>query len=108
MFLPNIAAESLFLHLIPSLKGVRSNRRLCQDELTTLLMIIETGSVMIAMPYGAMRTFVKYTRPIMIGKAQSATSREEKEKAEIIFDKFKNGKKLSTEELLLLQKYDIN
>jgi hypothetical protein len=36
-------------------------------------MIIETGSVMIAMPYGAMRTFVKYTRPIMIGKAQSAT-----------------------------------
>ena len=35
-------------------------------------------------------------------------SREEKEKAEIIFDKFKNGKKLSTEELLLLQKYDIN
>ncbi len=35
-------------------------------------------------------------------------SREEKEKAEIIFYKFKNGKKLSTEELLLLQKYDIN
>lgn len=33
---------------------------------------------------------------------------EEKEKAEIIFDKFKHGKKLSTEELLLLQKYDIN
>ena len=38
----------------------------------------------------------------------SKGSREEKEKAEIIFDKFKNGKKLSTEELLLLQKYDIN
>ncbi len=35
-------------------------------------------------------------------------NREEKEKAEIIFDKFKHGKKLSTEELLLLQKYDIN
>jgi len=35
-------------------------------------------------------------------------NREEKEKAEVIFDKFKNGKKLSTEELLLLQKYDIN
>ena len=35
-------------------------------------------------------------------------STEEKEKAEIIFDKFKHGKKLSTEELLLLQKYDIN
>ena len=35
-------------------------------------------------------------------------SREEKEKAEIIFDKFKNGKKLSSEELLLLHKYDIN
>ena len=33
---------------------------------------------------------------------------EEKEKAENIFDKFKHGKKLSTEELLLLQKYDIN
>ena len=33
---------------------------------------------------------------------------EEKEKAEIIFDKFKHGKKLSTEELLLLQKYEIN
>ncbi|MDR3063394.1 MAG: phosphoserine phosphatase SerB, partial [Methanobrevibacter sp.] len=35
-------------------------------------------------------------------------NREEKEKAESIFDKFKNGKKLSTEELLLLQKYNIN
>ncbi|MCQ2737176.1 MAG: phosphoserine phosphatase SerB [archaeon] len=35
-------------------------------------------------------------------------NREEKEKAESIFDKFKHGKKLSTEELLLLQKYDIN
>ena len=34
-------------------------------------------------------------------------NREEKEKAESIFDKFKNGKKLSTEELLLLQKYNI-
>ena len=32
---------------------------------------------------------------------------EEKEKAEAIYDKFKNGKKLSTEELLLLQKYNI-
>lgn len=35
-------------------------------------------------------------------------NREEKEKAETIFDKFKHGKKLSTDELLLLQKYDIN
>lgn len=35
-------------------------------------------------------------------------NRKEKEKAESIFDKFKHGKKLSTEELLLLQKYDIN
>lgn len=32
---------------------------------------------------------------------------EEKEKAEAIFEKFKNGGKLSTEELLLLQKYNI-
>lgn len=32
---------------------------------------------------------------------------EEKEKAETIFEKFKNGGKLSTEELLLLQKYNI-
>ena len=38
----------------------------------------------------------------------NAEIKEEKEKAEIIFDKFKHGKKLSTEELLLLQKYDIN
>lgn len=35
-------------------------------------------------------------------------NKEEKEKAEAIFEKFKNGKKLSTEELLLLQKYNIN
>lgn len=35
-------------------------------------------------------------------------NREEKERAEEIFDKFKNGAKLSTEELLLLQKYNIN
>ena len=40
--------------------------------------------------------------------APGKRNREEKEKAEAIFDKFKNGKKLSTEELLLLQKYDIN
>ena len=32
---------------------------------------------------------------------------EEKERAEKIFEKFKNGGKLSTEELLLLQKYNI-
>ena len=32
---------------------------------------------------------------------------EEKERAEAIFEKFKNGGKLSTEELLLLQKYNI-
>ena len=40
--------------------------------------------------------------------APGKKNREEKERAEAIFDKFKNGKKLSTEELLLLQKYDIN
>ena len=42
------------------------------------------------------------------GSSNNKKSREEKERAESIFDKFKNGKKLSTEELLLLQKYDIN
>ena len=35
-------------------------------------------------------------------------NREEKERAEEIFDTFKHGGKLSTEELLLLQKYNIN
>ncbi len=34
-------------------------------------------------------------------------NKEEKEKAKNIFEKFKNGGKLSTEELLLLQKYNI-
>ena len=42
------------------------------------------------------------------GSSNNKKSREEKERAESIFDKFKHGKKLSTEELLLLQKYDIN
>ena len=42
------------------------------------------------------------------GSSSNKKNREEKERAESIFDKFKNGKKLSTEELLLLQKYDIN
>lgn len=42
------------------------------------------------------------------GSSINKKNREEKERAESIFDKFKNGKKLSTEELLLLQKYDIN
>ena len=42
------------------------------------------------------------------GSSSNKKTREEKERAESIFDKFKNGKKLSTEELLLLQKYDIN
>ncbi|MCQ2972117.1 MAG: phosphoserine phosphatase SerB, partial [archaeon] len=37
----------------------------------------------------------------------SNKNQEEKEKAEAIFEKFKNGGKLSTEELLLLQKYNI-
>ena len=37
----------------------------------------------------------------------SNKNREEREKAEKIFEKFKNGGKLSTEELLLLQKYNI-
>lgn len=44
-------------------------------------------------------------------KASSSSgnkNREEKERAEEIFNKFKNGGKLSTEELLLLQKYNIN
>jgi phosphoserine phosphatase len=35
-------------------------------------------------------------------------NREEKERAEEIFEKFKQGGKVSTEELLLLQKYNIN
>ena len=38
----------------------------------------------------------------------SNKNREEKERAEDIFEKFKQGGKLSTEELLLLQKYNIN
>ena len=42
------------------------------------------------------------------GSSNNKKNREEKERAESIFDKYKNGKKLSTEELLLLQKYDIN
>lgn len=37
----------------------------------------------------------------------SNKNREEKERAEKIFEKFKEGGKLSTEELLLLQKYNI-
>ena len=47
-------------------------------------------------------------RPEKSSNAPGKKNREEKERAEAIFDKFKNGKKLSTEELLLLQKYDIN
>ncbi|MDL2246440.1 phosphoserine phosphatase SerB [Methanobrevibacter sp. OttesenSCG-928-K11] len=39
--------------------------------------------------------------------SNGSKNREEKERAEAIFDKFKNGKKLSTDELLLLQKYNI-
>ena len=38
----------------------------------------------------------------------SNKNREEKERAEEIFEKFKKGGKVSTEELLLLQKYNIN
>ena len=38
----------------------------------------------------------------------SNKNREEKERAEEIFEKFKQGGKVSTEELLLLQKYNIN
>lgn len=41
------------------------------------------------------------------GKQSRKQNKEEKEKAESIFKKFKAGKKLSTEELLLLQKHDI-
>ena len=41
------------------------------------------------------------------GGAGANKNREEKERAEEIFEKFKNGAKVSTEELLLLQKYNI-
>ena len=41
------------------------------------------------------------------GSQGSNKNREERERAEKIFEKFKNGGKLSTEELLLLQKYNI-
>ena len=41
------------------------------------------------------------------GTQGSNKNREERERAENIFEKFKNGGKLSTEELLLLQKYNI-
>ena len=37
----------------------------------------------------------------------SNKNREERERAEEIFEKFKNGGKVSTEESLLLQKYNI-
>ncbi|KZX16750.1 phosphoserine phosphatase [Methanobrevibacter cuticularis] len=40
-------------------------------------------------------------------QSNTKKNREEKEKAEDIFEKFKQGKKLSTEELLLLQKHNI-
>lgn len=40
-------------------------------------------------------------------QSNTKKNREEKEKAEDIFEKFKHGKKLTTEELLLLQKHDI-
>ncbi|RBQ22846.1 Phosphoserine phosphatase [Candidatus Methanobinarius endosymbioticus] len=40
-------------------------------------------------------------------QASTKKNREEKEKAEDIFEKFKHGKKLTTEELLLLQKHNI-
>jgi phosphoserine phosphatase len=41
-------------------------------------------------------------------QSSNKKNREEKERAEDIFDKFKKGKKLTTEELLLLQKHDIS
>ena len=41
-------------------------------------------------------------------QSNNKKNREEKERAEDIFDKFKKGKKLTTEELLLLQKHDIS
>ena len=50
----------------------------------------------------------KKRKPAKQSSSPSQKNREEKEKAEAIFEKFKNGKKLSTEELLLLQKYNIN
>ena len=41
------------------------------------------------------------------GSSGSNKNREEKQRAEEIFAKFKNGGKVSTEEILLLQKYNI-
>ena len=41
------------------------------------------------------------------GSSGANKNREEKERAEEIFEKFKNGGKVSTEEILLLQKYNI-
>ena len=50
----------------------------------------------------------KKRKPAKQSSSPNQKNKEEKEKAEAIFEKFKNGKKLSTEELLLLQKYNIN
>ena len=50
----------------------------------------------------------KKRKPTKQTSSPNQKNQEEKEKAETIFEKFKNGKKLSTEELLLLQKYNIN
>lgn len=41
------------------------------------------------------------------GSSGANKNREEKQRAEEIFEKFKNGGKVSTEEILLLQKYNI-
>ena len=41
------------------------------------------------------------------GSSSNKKNREEKERAEEIFEKFKQGGKVSTEEILLLQKYNI-
>ncbi len=40
-------------------------------------------------------------------RASRKKDREEKEKAEEIYRRFKEGKKVSTEEILLLQKHNI-
>ena len=46
-------------------------------------------------------------RPEKSSNAPGKKNREEKERAEEIFEKFKQGGKVSTEEILLLQKYNI-
>ncbi len=91
-----------------STEAVTTATKLVSSELATRSKSILSDIHVINKKLGSNRPRKRRSASNKSSSSNGNKNREEKERAEEIFDKFKHGGKLSTEELLLLQKYNIN